>query len=94
MIRNYLQEKGFDGLYHVGLTCCCGFVDTEFMPCDSPHIVACQAGYIQPEKPNDRDFVISPTRHLPCPKCKRPRPVANTGTGFLVCPHCKDDIPY
>ena len=92
IIKNYLEEKGFDGLHHTGLTCCCSFKDSEFMPCGDPHMRACEAGYIQPKKPDDGDFTISTTQYQPCPACKRPRPMQ--GSAFLTCPHCGDEIPF
>lgn len=41
MIREYLQENGYDGLWDKHE---CGCILDDFMPCSEPHL-GCRAGY-------------------------------------------------
>lgn len=43
IIKKYLQENGYDGLYFREMECFC-YVDHDFMPCDEP-CIECKPGH-------------------------------------------------
>ncbi len=63
ILRQYLMEHGFDGLY-VPQTCACK--NSDLMPCGEP-AAECRAGYLVPESSeyfeSEYDFMIGPKTH-------------------------------
>lgn len=44
IVRRFLIEKEYDGLYNAESECC-GCNKDDLMPCDEPEIYDCEAGY-------------------------------------------------
>ena len=46
IVKKYLEDRGFDGLYHSGRDCSCAYrYKDEFMACDEPN--ECRPGYVR-----------------------------------------------
>jgi len=60
IVKNYLEENGFDGLFQPG-ECAC--LNSELCPCEGYGIETCEAGYLQPENPHSEfDWEIGPKK--------------------------------
>jgi len=56
IVRQWLDEHGYDGLYREGE---CGCLKDDLMPCDNPS-EHCEAGYRLPCENGEWDFLIGP----------------------------------
>ena len=56
IIRQWLNENGYDGLFNADLPCGCNLDD--FMPCGGEHNVGCKAAYKQVCKHNPETFCM------------------------------------
>ncbi len=57
IVKKYLEENGFDGLYEPG-ECACEIND--LFPCGEGSLVHCKPGYKGPCDCGDHDFHIGP----------------------------------
>ena len=60
IVREYLEENGFDGLYNVGE---CGCQNKDLMPCEEGS-ECCIAGHFIDNGLKDWDFIIGDKRWL------------------------------
>ena len=63
ILKNWLREHGYEGLYHSDSFCACRLED--LIPCDGPNM-DCQVGYLDPcDCPDGHDFHIGPKEEKP-----------------------------
>ncbi len=59
IVREYLEAKGYDGLYNEDAGCAC--LKEELAPCCNM-TSSCQPGYAWYQDPVEFDFLIRPTK--------------------------------